>query len=202
MICYSSSVYLRSYVWRHRIMNTGFWEQRLGRDIQTNAHLLLISTSVKVKECASVPLCVWAPSSCYREANEDLSVEPVLLLSTLRATDHPYVPIPLLISAFSCSEHFIHPLKDIPWVQNSLRSHLWPLLFFSVNHRELLVTSLLFSVLCCCCRQHEIDKEWHWEELKGHFSSFDASDTCSYKKGNGYHKHIAGWCRRWMIIWK
>lgn len=94
------------------------------------------------------------------------------------------------------------PLEDIPWVQNSLSSHLWPLLFFSVNHSELLVTSWRFSVLCCCCRQHEIDKEWHWEELKGRFSSFDASDTCSYKKGNSYHKHIAGWCRRWMIIWK
>lgn len=127
MICYSSSVYRRSYVWRHRIMNTRFWEQRLGRDFQTNAHLLLISTSVKVKECASLPLCVWAPSSCYREPNEDLSVEPVLLLSTLRATDHPYVPIPLLISAFSCSEHFIPPLNQGmgPWRTSHEFRILW-----------------------------------------------------------------------------
>lgn len=36
LICCSSSVYLRNYVCRHRKMNAEFWEQRLGRDFQTN----------------------------------------------------------------------------------------------------------------------------------------------------------------------
>lgn len=80
-------------------MNTGFWEQRLGKDFQTNATFYSFQ---QVWELRNVLHChyVLGPNACYREPNQDLSVQPVLLLRTFRVTDHPYVPISLLVSAF------------------------------------------------------------------------------------------------------
>lgn len=49
------------------------------------------------------------PGACCREPNQDPGAQLVLFLSTFRVTDHPYVPMSLLISAFSCREHFIPP---------------------------------------------------------------------------------------------
>lgn len=128
----------------------------------------------------------------------------------IRVTDHSFVPVPLLSSAFSCRE--LHssfksrdePLDDIEQVLNSLRSHLWLLLFFTVNHRALPGTSLLLPYYVVAVGSMKLTRNGTKKSWKGTsgfvWFGFDASDTCSYKKENSFHKHIAGWYRRWVII--
>ena len=94
------------------------------------------------------------------------------------------------------------PLDDIERVLNSLRSHLWLFLFFTVNHRALPVTSLLFPYYVVAVGSMKLTRNGTERSWKGTsvLFGFDASDTCSYKKENSFHKHIAGWYRRWVII--
>lgn len=126
-----------------------------------------------------------------------------LFPSTIRVTYHPYVSASLLISASMGIEHFF-PLHFKEWalwvhpVNSKFPEEPLLLLFFFVNHITLPVSSLQFSVLCCCCRQHTIDKRISGRIAERALLLFDASDTCSYKNKNSFHKHIAGWCRRWM----
>lgn len=67
------------------------------------------------------------PRACYRGPNQVLSIQPVLLLSTFRVTDHSSVPTSLLLFAFSCREHFL-PLSNrgmSPWMTSSEFWILW-----------------------------------------------------------------------------
>lgn len=113
------------------------------------------------------------PRACPREPNRVLRVERVLLprtsekLAVLRYLHH--------FSSLPSRQRTLHPssqsgdgpLDDIEGVLNSLRSRLRLLPFFFVNHRALPVTSLLFSVLCCCWRQHELTRNGTEKSWKG-----------------------------------
>lgn len=187
MICCSHSVYLRNYACRQREMNAGLWEQRLGWDFQTNVTFHLLQQVWKLRNVL--------PSHYFctcRIITESLMMTSVITLyHAYRINDHPHVPMSLV--SLSCGDYLpswsSQKMSPGGLCVSSQFCKKLPLTVTALflSHKVLPVTSLLFLVLCCYCRQHEIDKGWNREELKQYTCSFDASDTSIYKRENCFY---------------
>lgn len=137
---------------------------KTGEGFPNKCHLLLISTSVRVKECAPLSVHFWGPEL----VPENLTEFSGLSVSCFQGLQSNWPLFGTYITSHLCllRQRTLHPssqsgdgpLDDIEGVLNSLRSRLRLLPFFFVNHGALPVTSLLFSVLCCCWRQHELTR--------------------------------------------
>lgn len=123
--------------------------------------------------------------------------------------NHSFVPVPFS-ALLSHAENFIPPLNQGMSLWTTL-VEFWILLrslnvlFFTVSIRALPGTSLLFPYYVVAVGSTEIDKKWHqeesWRALLVLFGLVLMHLTPVVTKENSFHKHIAGWYRRWVIIW-